>query len=457
MPGPSTEPPCSRPPARLERTWPARADAVAKARGAVRDFARAHGVEGEPLDIVLLCVSEAATNAVVHAFVGREPGTLTLTAGTAPDRLLIRVADDGGGMRPRPDSPGLGLGLPTIGQLAAQLDLREGPGGRGSEVRMSFTALGLRGEEPLSIPDDRYELLAEVGRLVEGHGWPDTGVDRLVEILVPDVADASAIDLVGEAGVPRRMAARITGEDAEAMNAWLLGLELRIDASGSATRASLEDRRPRQVELTPEHVGRITRSEEDAERMRDTGIRWWLVVPLVDGERLLGLLHCGRRADRGPFSDATIEFLATVADRAGRGLAHTRLAGELRRARRRFERVLGALSEAVLLHDASGRVLFANRAAARLLGLPGAAEPRGVAGNSLAALRPLTREDGSTVEVGELPGPRLLAGGTAEPLLARTVDRTTGEEQWLLTRAERLDDDLAVTILEDVTDRQVSR
>jgi PAS domain-containing protein len=400
---------------------------------------------------VLLCVSEAATNAVVHAFVDDEPGTLTVNAGTAPDRLVVRVTDDGSGMRPRPDSPGLGLGLPTIGQLAAQLDLRVGEDGRGTEVRMAFAAPGLRGEEPAAVPDGRYELLAEVARLVEGQGWPETGVDRLVEILVPDVGDASVVDVVDDQGTPRRMAARITGDDVDATNRWLLGLRPRTDARGSATGASLRDRRPRQVELTPEHVSRITRSPEDAELMQATGIRWWVVLPLVDGDRLLGLLHCGRRAERGPFSEATVDFLATVAQRAGRGLAHTRLMAELRRARRRFEHVLGALTEAVLLHDARGRVLFANRAAARLLGLRGALEPRSATGGSLATLRPLTREDGTPIDVGDLPGPQLFSGGPAEPLLARTVDRATGREQWLLTRAERLDDDLAVTIVEDVT------
>lgn len=431
-------------------------DAVPRARAAVRDFARAHGLEGEPLEVVLLCVSEAATNAVVHAFVDHDPGTLTVSAATAPDRLLVRVADDGSGMRPRPDSPGLGLGLPTIGQLAAQLDLREAPAGFGTEVRMAFAAPGLRGEEPAAVPDGRYELLAEVARLVEGQGWPETGVDRLVEILVPDVGDASAIDLVDDGGTPRRMAARITGDEADATTRWLLALEPDTDTPGSATRASLRERRSRQVELTPEHIGHITRSAEDAERMEATGIRWWVVVPLVDGDRLLGLLHCGRRADRGAFSEATVDFLATVAERAGRGLAHTRLMAELRRARRRFERVLGALTEAVLLHDAGGRVLFANRAAARLLGLRHAEEPRAAAGGTLATLRQLTREDGSAVDVADLPGSQLLAGGTAEPLLARTVDRATGEEQWLLTRAERLDDDLAVTIVEEVTSRRAA-
>ena len=40
-------------------------------------------------------------------------------------------------MRPRPDSPGLGLGLPLIAQMAASFEVHERDSG-GTEVRMRF-------------------------------------------------------------------------------------------------------------------------------------------------------------------------------------------------------------------------------------------------------------------------------------------------------------------------------
>ena len=53
----------------------------------------------------------------------------------------------------------------------------------------------------------------------------------------------------------------------------------------------------------------------------------------------------------------------------------------------------------------------------------------------------------------EFPSRRLLAGLDAAPLLTRTVDRTTGSERWLLTKATLLDEGerLIVTIIEDVS------
>ena len=83
-------------------------EAVGAVRQAVAEFAQARGGDTEARSAVALAVSEAATNAVVHAYSDDErPGPLIVTAKTA-DRTLTTVADHGRGMRPRPDSPGLG-------------------------------------------------------------------------------------------------------------------------------------------------------------------------------------------------------------------------------------------------------------------------------------------------------------------------------------------------------------
>ena len=69
------------------------------------------------------------TNAVLHAYIDREPGMVIVTAHAGPGELVVCVIDDGRGMQPRPDSPGLGMGLPMIGQLTTSVDIRERPSG----------------------------------------------------------------------------------------------------------------------------------------------------------------------------------------------------------------------------------------------------------------------------------------------------------------------------------------
>ena len=47
-------------------------------------------------------------------------------------------------MKPRADSPGLGIGLGLIAQLASSLEILQGPGGRGTEIRLALAAPEMR-------------------------------------------------------------------------------------------------------------------------------------------------------------------------------------------------------------------------------------------------------------------------------------------------------------------------
>ena len=120
----------------LSKCYPAVADSVPRARNALSEFAVSAGATGEQLDAIKLAVSEAATNVVVHAYDGR-PGEIRLDARLASGELWIEVADDGQGMRPRIDTPGLGVGLSLISQLADGFTIAKRSSG-GTEVHMRF-------------------------------------------------------------------------------------------------------------------------------------------------------------------------------------------------------------------------------------------------------------------------------------------------------------------------------
>ena len=90
------------------------------------------------MDDIALAVSEAVTNAVVHGYRDRPtPGDITMSIRRDGHYLVVLVCDDGVGVSPRRDSPGLGLGLALIGQLSESLQIRDRRGG-GAEVSMRF-------------------------------------------------------------------------------------------------------------------------------------------------------------------------------------------------------------------------------------------------------------------------------------------------------------------------------
>lgn len=107
-------------------------------RTEVTAYAQRVGLAVGRLPDVRLAVSEAATNAVLHAYRDREPGEIRVDARLEDDgRLWIVIEDDGFGPLPRSDSPGLGLGLPTIASVADGVELSAGSAA-GARLAMLF-------------------------------------------------------------------------------------------------------------------------------------------------------------------------------------------------------------------------------------------------------------------------------------------------------------------------------
>lgn len=121
-----------------EARFPAETRYVAPTRRTVVDIARRAGTSEVVTGDVSLAVSEALTNGVMHAFAGRRPGCVSVRVQLGRDGLTIAVSDDGVGMVPRDDSPGLGLGLSLIGRVCRRFDVCPGPDGVGTTVRMTF-------------------------------------------------------------------------------------------------------------------------------------------------------------------------------------------------------------------------------------------------------------------------------------------------------------------------------
>ncbi len=109
-----------------------------QARRAVLDWAQRHVDDRAVLSDIALAVTEAATNVVLHAYRDREvPGSVTIKAERIDSHVCIYVLDEGTGLAPRVDSPGLGLGLGLIAQVADSADVRA-PESGGTEVVMRF-------------------------------------------------------------------------------------------------------------------------------------------------------------------------------------------------------------------------------------------------------------------------------------------------------------------------------
>jgi serine/threonine-protein kinase RsbW/stage II sporulation protein AB (anti-sigma F factor) len=122
----------------LDASYPAQPPTVGAVRHAVTVVALHSGADDEALMRINLAVSEAVTNAVVHAYRdGRAPEDVHVVASCADGMLDVSIRDTGVGMSPRPDSPGLGLGVGLMHHEAHHCSIRRPPEG-GTNVALRF-------------------------------------------------------------------------------------------------------------------------------------------------------------------------------------------------------------------------------------------------------------------------------------------------------------------------------
>ena len=251
---------------------PALPSTVATLRRHAGAFAVANGASDEVRQAVALAVSETVTNVVVHAYARTEPGTVSMRCWADGARINVEVADRGGGVTARSDSPGMGHGLAFVGAMAHALQIRPRRDGPGTVVTMSFATGDTR--EP------------------ETHG-----LEPLCALAIETIADASCLDLAS-GGVLRRATAEVAGNP-EATE-WLRAA-VPPARPGTATWAAMREGGAHLVVHDPA----VPRSPGGTgERL---GLTWWLSVPLdgPDGQPA-ALWGLGGRAGGQPIPSGEV-------------------------------------------------------------------------------------------------------------------------------------------------------
>ncbi len=123
----------------VELLLPAEPESVALARQMVRGIVDALDWGEESRTDISIAVTEACTNAVLHAYPDDGEGDYEVHAWARPDQLVVAVRDHGGGIVPAVTSPaaGLGLGLPLMLAIGDEVTFTNDDGV--TEVRMTFS------------------------------------------------------------------------------------------------------------------------------------------------------------------------------------------------------------------------------------------------------------------------------------------------------------------------------
>jgi PAS domain S-box-containing protein len=303
------------------------------------------------------------------------------------------------------------------------------------------------------------DLLVEAGAVLASSLDPTTTMGQVARLTVPRLADLCVIDLRDGDGAIRDVA--VAAQEQEiARGLEELRARYPLDPEGEHPVARVI--RSGTAELLPQMTSALLSSfaqgSEHARFMIDCGYHSAVVAPLLARDRTLGTLSVLRLLDGAPYGGEDLELVRELARRAALAIDNARLFSELQRVERRLEAILVNLAEAVTVVDEHGQTVFANQAAAELLGVATPRELTDARPGTIMARFLVLDEGGAELALERMPSRRLFKGERPEPLLVRNIVRATGEERWLIVRsslvtaAESQRIRYAVNVFENITE-----
>jgi serine phosphatase RsbU (regulator of sigma subunit)/PAS domain-containing protein len=286
----------------------------------------------------------------------------------------------------------------------------------------------------------------------------DATLQKIAQLAVPRLGDWCFVELLRDDGSIDRVAIQAADPDVLAQ---AREFDRRYPLDPDAPAGSAQVIRTGVADLQPEIPDAMLEAvAQDAEHLallRALGFRSSMIVPLRAGGRVIGDIALVSAGSGRRYGEADLAAAQELADRCGLYLENARLYGELKRTRDELEAILAGVADAVTVQDTSGRLTYANEAAARLLGFPDSGSLLAASAADVAARFEMLGDDGRPFPLERLPGRLALSGDTPEPVTLRYRLRATGETRWSRVKARpmRSDDGRvthAINVIEDITD-----
>jgi PAS domain S-box-containing protein len=307
--------------------------------------------------------------------------------------------------------------------------------------------------------DVAIELLVEAGAVVASSLDLTTTMNQVARLTVPRLADLCVIDLRNDDGSITEVAvAAADPELAPALERLRARHPLDPEGEHPVARVIRSGEPDLQTHMSDALMRSFAQGSEHARFMIAHRYHSAVVAPLLARGRTLGALSLLRLGDSDTYGSTDLELACELARRAAMAIDNARLFSEVRRVERRLEAALVNLAEAITMTDARGRMVFANQAAADLLGVDSPGELMDAAPGTIMPRFLVTDEHGRELDLESMPSRRLFAGASPEPLLVRNVVRATGEERWLIARSSPVTDpdsgrvQYAVNVFENITE-----
>ncbi|HEU5253379.1 MAG TPA: SpoIIE family protein phosphatase [Solirubrobacterales bacterium] len=193
----------------------------------------------------------------------------------------------------------------------------------------------------------RFKMLDDISQVADMGRTLDETLEAIVEIIVPELGDICAIDVI-EGDKVRRAALKVDGPDAEAITARLMarGPRLQTQVASEAARGRQE---PFHFEMrSDEDYRRFAEDEEDFEFLRSLGLYSGVTIELRARARPTGVLTVSVGPSGRRFDESDVHFVTILAGRVALALDNAGLFSDLERSERERAEIAETLQRGLL-------------------------------------------------------------------------------------------------------------
>jgi PAS domain S-box-containing protein len=215
---------------------------------------------------------------------------------------------------------------------------------------------------------ESMRFMVEAGGVLSSSLDYETTLGNLAHLVVPELADWCAIDLLDEDGTLRRV---VTAHQDPARERLAIELEERYPSDPEAPGGLMEvlrAGRPQLVrEIPPELLRASAVDEEHLRMIEELQLRSYMVVPLIARGNPLGAITFVSAESGELYDEQDLSFVQELAHRAAMAVDNARLFRQAESSRQRITRVLESIADAFFALDHRWRFTYLNDEAERLL------------------------------------------------------------------------------------------
>ncbi len=261
-------------------------------------------------------------------------------------------------------------GARTFTQDERRLMLSMGRQGALALERARLYALERQAREDAEEAEDRLTFLAEAATVLASSLDYESTLSTVARLAVPRVADWCGVDMVAEDGSVHRLA--VAHVDPAKIQAAIDMTERYPPDPNEKTglHAVLRSGQPEVLhEITDQMIDASPVDEEFKALVRGLQLRSYMIVPLIARGRTLGAItFVGAESGRLFNEQEDLALAQELAARAALAVDNARLYSEAQRAAAERSAILAQMTDAIVMCDPAGTVIFVNDAARALYG-----------------------------------------------------------------------------------------